>query len=76
MGFRTTLQIDDDVFMAARSLASARGLSIGTVISELARKGLRPSRPRLHRKGGFPTFAVSPDAAPLTPEAVRAALDE
>ena len=37
---RTTIAIDDDVLLAARALARRDGSSIGTVISELARKGL------------------------------------
>lgn len=37
---RTTLEIDDTVLAAARSLARARGISIGAAVSELARRGL------------------------------------
>ena len=37
---RTTISIDDDVLLAAKSLAHRDGSSIGAVISELARKGL------------------------------------
>lgn len=37
---RTTITIDDDVLLAAKGLARRDGSSIGTVISELARKGL------------------------------------
>lgn len=37
---RTTLDIDDTVLAAARSLARSRGVSLGTAISELARRGL------------------------------------
>jgi hypothetical protein len=39
---RTTLQLDDDVLVAARVLARERGLSIGAVISDLVRQALKP----------------------------------
>ena len=37
---RTTLDIDDDVLAAARELANRSGLSMGKVLSELARNYL------------------------------------
>ena len=37
---RTTINIDDDVLLAAKSLARRDGSGVGAVISELARKGL------------------------------------
>ena len=37
---RTTINVEDDVLLAARGLARRDGTSIGAVISELARKGL------------------------------------
>ena len=37
---RTTLNLDDDVLLAAKGLARREGSSVGAVISELARKGL------------------------------------
>ena len=37
---RTTINLDDDVLLAARGLARRNGTSIGAVVSELARKGL------------------------------------
>ncbi len=38
---RTTLDIDETVLAAARSLARTEGTSIGAAVSELARRGLR-----------------------------------
>lgn len=38
---RTTLDIDDTVLAAARSLARARKTSLGEAVSELARRGLQ-----------------------------------
>lgn len=40
---RTTLDIDDTVLAAARSLARSRGISIGAAVSQLALEGLRPA---------------------------------
>ena len=72
---RTTLKIDDDIYRAARSIAAEHGKTIGDVISELARLGLRPTKPMQSRRG-FPVFEVSPEAAPLTPEMVRQAFED
>ena len=69
---RTTLEIDDAVLAAARALSQSTGISLGAAVSELARRGLEP---RLV-DDDFPTFAVSPETAPMTPDLVREALDE
>ena len=37
---RTTLEIDDDVLLAARAIARRDASTIGAVVSGLARKGL------------------------------------
>jgi hypothetical protein len=71
---RTTLNIDDDVLRAARSLAALQGKALGQVISELARRGLRPAPPAFHED--LPVFDVSEKAPPITPEMVRRALEE
>lgn len=70
---RTTLDIDDGVLAAARAIAEAEKRSIGSVISDLARRGLVPDQ---RRGKSFPTFDVPEDAAPITPELVSRALDE
>ena len=41
---RTTINLDDDVLLAAKGLARRDGTNIGAVISELARKGLNGDR--------------------------------
>lgn len=41
---RTTLDIDDDVLLAAKDLARREKKSVGQIISELARKGLAGTR--------------------------------
>jgi len=75
-GVRTTLNLDDDVADAARALARSEGRPLGQVVSELARRGLRPDRLAEAFDGGFPTFSVAPDAPSITPEMVRTALEE
>lgn len=37
---RTTLDVDDDVLLAVKELARARGVSAGRALSDLARAGL------------------------------------
>jgi hypothetical protein len=73
---RTTLNLDDDVLRTARAIARADGRALGDVVSELMRRGLRPIEPRLADEHGFPVFEVSREAAPITDEMVRAALEE
>jgi len=71
---RTTLRIDDDVLDAARALADSERRHVGAVISDLARRALRPT---LFREGAdFPTFDVPLDAPPMTSAHVARALDE
>ena len=74
---RTTLDIDDTVLAAARALARDAGVSVGTALSQLARRGLAPMPPTPRTSsGGFPVFAAPPDAAPLTLAIVNASRDE
>jgi hypothetical protein len=70
---RTTLDIDDGVLAAARAIAEAENRSLGSVISELARRSLVPLQRGTET---FPTFDVPADAAPITPDMVDRALDE
>jgi hypothetical protein len=71
---RTTLEIDDDVVAAARELADGQRRSLGSVISELARRGLTPAQVEVD--GVLPVIRVPAGTAPITPEMVRRALDE
>ncbi len=71
---RTTLDIDEDVVMAARDLASGERRSLGSVISELARRGLTPAR--IETGDGLPVIRVPAGTPPITAEMVRRALDE
>jgi hypothetical protein len=71
---RTTLDVEDDVLDAARSLASARRVSVGAALSELARRGVAAQTP-LTVLNGFPVFQVAPGTPGFGPEDVAAALD-
>jgi len=71
---RTTLNIDEDVVLAARELAAGEHRSLGSVISELARRGLTPAR--VDAEDALPVIRVPAGTPPITPEMVRRALDE
>lgn len=68
--------MDEEALAAVRSLARASGRPIGAVVSELVLRALRPPADLGRSASGFPTFPVTPGAAPLTTEAVQAALDD
>jgi hypothetical protein len=48
---RTTLELEDDVFHAAKQLARQRGATIGAVVSQLIRQGLESRNPPRERNG-------------------------
>lgn len=74
---RTTVSIDDDLFLAAKALAAQRKVPVGQVISELMRRGLdAEARGEPGMGGGFPVFSVPPNARPITLETVKVAEDE
>lgn len=72
---RTTLTIDDDVLEAAKTLAAQRKASVGSVLSELARKGLRP-QPSIRYDSAIPVFEIREGAPVFGPEDVADALDD
>jgi hypothetical protein len=69
-----TLELDDDVVAAARELAAGERRSLGSVISEPARRGLTPAR--VEATGALPVIRVPAGTPPIPPEIVRQALDE
>jgi len=71
---RTTLNLDDDVIVAARELAAGERRTLGSVISELARRGLTPAR--LETADGLPVIRVPAGTPAITPQMVRRAFDE
>jgi hypothetical protein len=74
---RTTLDIDDDVLQAAKEIAATQGTSTGKVVSDLARKGLSPARPKVTIRNGVPLLPPrAPGSPPLTMEMVNKLRDE
>jgi hypothetical protein len=72
---RTTVNLDDDLLRAAKSLARQRGESLGVVVSKLLREALAPE-PDLAYDLDVPVFVVREGATPITPEMVEAAGEE
>lgn len=68
------MNIDEDVVAAARQLAQGERRSLGSVISELARRGLTPAR--VEADDELPVIRVPAGTPPITPGMVRRALDE
>ena len=64
---RTTLDIDDDVLQAVKEIGEMRKKTAGQILSELARKGLCPTRdytvrngvPVIHRAPGTPLITTA-----------------
>ena len=72
---RTTVDLEEDVILAAKEIARHRGVSIGKVISELARQALaRPGASTT--RNGIPLFPLQPGAQVITPEFVNQLRDE
>lgn len=70
---RRTLDIDDRILEIARALSREQGRSLGSIVSELASRGLA-ERHSASAQTGLPTFDVRPDARPITLEMVREAM--
>ena len=72
---RTTLAIDDDVLTTVKAVARQQHLSIGEVVSDLARRALsRPAAPAM--RNGVPLLPRCDDQAVVTLEIVNALRDE
>ena len=71
---RTTVTIDDDVLAVARALAERNGVSLGSALSELARRGFKGTA--ITQDDGATVFPIAPDAEPITSEDVYRSLNE
>lgn len=72
---RTMLDIDDDVFEAATKIAVSRRLTVGQVLSRLARQALA-SAPRVGLRNGVPVLPPRrPGARPSTIQLVNVLRD-
>lgn len=72
---RTTLDIDDDVLLAVKTLSRQQKTTAGQLLSQLARKSLS-RRPTRTVRNGVPLFAAKPGARMVTMELVNRLRDE
>ena len=72
---RTTLDLDEDVLLAAKEIARRRGVSIGKTLSDLARQALL-NQAGATTRNGVPLFPLRPEARVVTLELVNQLRDE
>jgi len=72
---RTILDIEDDVLLAAREIARQQRLSMGKVLSDLARQTLT-RRTAASTRHGVPLFPTAPHGGVVTLELVNQLRDE
>jgi len=72
---RTTLDLEEDVLLAAKEIARQRGVTVGKVLSDLARQAMTRQVTGQTRHG-LPLFPIQPDAGLVTPELVNQLRDE
>jgi hypothetical protein len=72
---RTTVDLEEDVLMAAKELARQQGVTIGRVVSDLVRQALT-HRPAGATRQGIPLFPVQPKAGVVTQEFVNQLRDD
>ena len=72
---RTTVDIEEDVLLAAKEIARQRGITLGQVLSDLARQSLT-RKSVVSKKHGLPLFPIQPDAGIVTMEKVNFLRDE
>ena len=70
---QVTITVDDDVLAVAKDLAEREGISLGSALSELVRRGLKSAISI--RDDGMPVFKVPNDSVPITSEDVYQELD-
>jgi hypothetical protein len=73
---RTTLAIDDDVLSAAKEIAAVEQISVGEVISSLARRALSPAETKAKTRNGVPLLKVRKGAPRVTSELVHRLREE
>ena len=73
---RTTLDLSQDVLLAAKEMAAREKVSMGEIISQLARKSLRTSDEPQSRgfRNGFPMLSATGKV--ITSEFIKALMDD
>jgi hypothetical protein len=72
---RTTLAIDDDVLTVAKAIAHQTNKTIGSVVSDLARRALQPPSIMTERNG-IPLLPTRDAGILVTPDIVNMLRDE
>jgi hypothetical protein len=72
---RTTVDLEEDVLLAAKEIARQRGSTLGRVLSDLARQALTRRAP-VSTKHGLPVFPVQEGAGVVTLDLVNRLRDE
>jgi hypothetical protein len=72
---RTTIDIEDDVLLAAKEIAREQRVTLGSVVSELARRSLKKPI-KVARRNEFPQLPVRDASRVVTLELVNKLRDE
>lgn len=72
---RTTVDLDEDLLRVAKDLAREREQSLGRVLSDLAKRGLKTARTFPVVNGQIPILARKPGAQAVTSQHVRELLE-
>lgn len=72
---RTTVDLDEDILRTAKQLARESEQSLGRVLSDLARRGLKPETPKFKMRNGVALLPSKPGAKPITTEMVKELLE-
>jgi len=72
---RTTVDLEEDILLAAKEIARQRGKTLGRVLSDLARQALT-RQSTVSTMQGLPLFPVQPNAGVVTLELVNRLRDE
>ena len=73
---RTTLTLEDDVYVVARELAEELDTTLGKAVSILVRRGFRQDADPVRYIKGFEPFRCRPDGPIVTIGFVNDLLDE
>jgi hypothetical protein len=72
---RTTVDLDEDILRVAKDIARDRDESLGRVLSDLVRRGLKPPAQKFKFRNGVPLLMPKPGARPITSEHVKELLE-
>lgn len=75
LNMRTTVDLDEDLLRVAKHLAQEREQSLGRVLSDLMRQGLKPASKIASQRGTIPTLPRKPNPRPVTAQVVKELLE-